>query len=82
MTEHLLTYLEGEERVELHAATEIKADINDWTITDLFGSSRNLAGSLATSNAALVVVKILSGWVKYRTEKPRLFGGALVYRFL
>ena len=54
LSEHLLTYLEGEERFELQTATKIKADINDWTVTDLFGSSRNLAGSLATSNAALV----------------------------
>lgn len=54
LTEHLLTFLEGEERIELQAATKIKADIDDWTVTDLFGSSRNLAGSLASSNAALV----------------------------
>ena len=54
LTEHLLNYLEGDERVELQAATKIKADIDDWTVTDLFGSSRNLAGSLANSNAALV----------------------------
>lgn len=54
LTGHLLTYLEGEERIELQTATKIKADIDDWTVTDLFGSSRNLAGSLASSNAALV----------------------------
>ena len=54
LTAHLLTYLEGDERAELQAATKIKTDIDDWTVTDLFGSSRNLAGSLASSNAALV----------------------------
>ena len=54
LTEHLLTYLEGEERIELQVATKVKADIDDWTVADLFGSSRNLAGSLANSNAALV----------------------------
>ena len=54
LTEHLLNYLEGDERVEFQVATKIKADIDDWTVTDLFGSSRNLAGSLANSNAALV----------------------------
>ncbi len=54
LTGHLLTYLEGDERIDLQAATKIKADIDDWTVTDLFGSSRNLAGSLASSNAALV----------------------------
>ncbi len=54
LTEHLLAYLEGEERVELQGATKIKADINDWTVTDLYGSKRNLGGSMASSNAALV----------------------------
>jgi hypothetical protein len=53
LTEHLLTYLEGDERAELQAATKIKADINDWTVTDLWGSSRDLAGSLANNSAAL-----------------------------
>jgi hypothetical protein len=50
---HLLTYLEGEERAGLQSAKTIKADINDWTVTDLYGSSRNLGGSLATNSAAL-----------------------------
>jgi len=54
LTEHLLTYLEGDERIELKTATKIKSDINDWTVTDLYGSGRNLGGSLATNNAALV----------------------------
>ena len=54
LTAHLMTYLEGKELIQLQAATGIKADINDWTVTDLYGSSRNLGGSLANSNAALV----------------------------
>ncbi|HEY5776215.1 MAG TPA: DUF547 domain-containing protein [Xanthomonadales bacterium] len=53
LTEHLLSYLEGEERAELQAATKIKTDINDWTVTDLWGSSRDLGGSLANNSAAL-----------------------------
>jgi hypothetical protein len=54
LKEHLLTYLEGDEKAELQAATTIKADINDWTIPDLYGSTRDVAGSFANSNAALV----------------------------
>jgi len=54
LTTHLLTYLEGEQVAGLKAATKIKADINDWTVTDIYGSGRDLAGSLASSNAALV----------------------------
>lgn len=53
LTAHLLAYLEGEERTDLQTATSIRADINDWTVPDLYGSSRNPGGSFATSSAAL-----------------------------
>lgn len=53
LTEHLLTYLEGDEHAELQAATKIKTDINDWTVTDLYGSTRDLGASLANNSAAL-----------------------------
>lgn len=53
LTEHLLTYLEGSEVDELKAATKIKTDINDWTVTDLYGSSRDLGGTMANNSAAL-----------------------------
>jgi len=51
--EHLLSYLEGEQRSELQAAKTIRPDISDWTITDLYGSSRDLGASLASNTAAL-----------------------------
>ena len=54
LTRHLLRYLDGEEHDELQAATTIKPDINDWTITDLYGSFRDLGGNFANNNAALV----------------------------
>jgi hypothetical protein len=53
LTAHLLTYLEGDERDELQKASNIKPNIEDWTITDLYGTTRNLGGSLATNAAAL-----------------------------
>jgi len=53
LTEHLLIYLEGEEVDELKNARKIKTDINDWTITDLYGSARDLGGTLANNSAAL-----------------------------
>lgn len=53
LTGHLLTYLEGKEVEELKVARKIKTDINDWTITDLYGSSRDLGGALANNSAAL-----------------------------
>jgi hypothetical protein len=51
---HLLTYLEGPERSALQAANRIAADINDWTITDLYGSYDRIGGSFADNNAALL----------------------------
>lgn len=54
LSAHLLTYLEGSERSELQAAGRIKADINDWSVTDLGGSMPNIGGSLADSRAALM----------------------------
>jgi hypothetical protein len=51
---HLLNFLEGRERRQLQAATVIKPDISDWTITDLYGSYPELGGSLADNSAALL----------------------------
>jgi hypothetical protein len=50
----LLTFLEGAEHDKLMAASKIKTDINDWTITSLYGSQRDVGGSLTHSNAAMM----------------------------
>jgi hypothetical protein len=44
----------ADERSQLKAATKIKKDISDWTVTDLYGSYREAVGSLADNNAALM----------------------------
>lgn len=62
LKEHLLRYLDGKERDELLAATRIRKDINDWTITDLYGSYREAVGSLATNSAALLDALPGSQW--------------------
>ena len=54
LKKHLLRYLDGPEREELKTANRIKRDIDDWSITDMYGSSRNLAASMADSRAALM----------------------------
>ncbi len=54
LTAHLLKYLEGDERAALQAASTLNPDINDWTVTDLGGSRREIGGSLALNNAALM----------------------------
>ena len=51
---HLLAYLENPERGELQAASTIKPDIDDWTITDLYGSHPRIGGSFAENSAALL----------------------------
>jgi len=54
LTAHLLQYLEGDERMAIQEAAKLKADISDWTVTDLGGSYREIGGSLAHSSAGLM----------------------------
>lgn len=54
LTRHLLVFLENPENRELQSASRIKADIDDWTITSLEGGYRDLGGSFANNNAALL----------------------------
>lgn len=54
LSDHLLRYLEGAERGELQAAKSVKPDINDWAVTDLFGTHDELGGSMANNSAALM----------------------------
>lgn len=51
---HLLTLLEGSERGELQGAKSIKPTIDDWTITDLYGTYQRVGGSIASNSAALL----------------------------
>jgi len=51
---HLMTYLQSPERQDLQGARTIKPDIDDWTITDLYGSYPQIGGSFATNAAALL----------------------------
>jgi hypothetical protein len=54
LTDHLLRYLEGDERGELQVAKTVKPDINDWAVTDLFGTHSETGGSIASNSAALM----------------------------
>jgi hypothetical protein len=51
---HLFVFLEGPELQALKAASELDPDIDDWTVTDLYGSYDSIGGSFADNNAALV----------------------------
>ena len=54
LTAHLAKYLEGGELAALQSASTLDADIDDWTVTDLGGTRREVGGSLANSNAAML----------------------------
>jgi len=54
LSQHLMTYIEGDERSELQSSKFMRADIDDWTVTDLGGTYRDFSGSFADSNAALL----------------------------
>jgi hypothetical protein len=51
---HLLAFLEGDERGELQAASRIKPEIDDWTVTDVYGTYWEIGGSVADNSAALL----------------------------
>lgn len=51
---HLKEYLREDEIPLLDQAQTLVADINDWTVTDIYGTSRNYGGGAATNDAALL----------------------------
>jgi len=71
LTAHLLDYLEGEEYERLKSAGRLRANIDDWNVTDLGGSNQRIGGSFATSRAALL------DSVKSTTVDPNNPGGIL-----
>lgn len=54
LSQHLMQFIEGKERGRLEAASRLKPDINDWTVTDLGGTQHEVGRSLAHNNAALL----------------------------
>jgi len=51
---HLLKYVEGYTRYQLEDSNKIKANISDWKIVDLYGSTRKFGGGVGTNQAALI----------------------------
>jgi len=54
LTKHLMDYIEGSEKADLQSTRFIRADIDDWNVTDLGGTYRDMGASFANSNAALL----------------------------
>ncbi len=54
LKQHLLEHLRDSEKAELEQSPQLIADINDWTITDVYGTTRNYGGGAASNSAALL----------------------------
>ena len=54
LKKHLMAFLQGPEKRKLEFASTIKPDIDDWTVTDLYGSYPQIGGSFAQNKAALL----------------------------
>jgi len=54
LKQHLLQHIRESEKTDLEQAPELNANINDWTITDIYGTTRNFGGAAATNSAALL----------------------------
>lgn len=54
LSEHILVYVEGDERRQLQSASTLKPDIDDWSITDLGGTDRDFGAGFANNSAALL----------------------------
>lgn len=52
--EHLLTHLSGSMRYKLENSDKIKANISNWRITDLYGTTRSFGGGNANNGAAML----------------------------
>ena len=53
LKKHLLKYLEGYTRFALEDAKKVKVNINDWKITDIYGSTRSYSAGTNSNSAAL-----------------------------
>lgn len=65
---HLMRFISGPERSALQAATTLKPGINDWTITDVYGTMNQVGGSFADNKAAMLN--------SVQTQQPGPDGGA------
>lgn len=51
---HILRYIEGVQKEELLNATRLVADLEDWTITDVHGTTTKISESFARNRAAVI----------------------------
>ena len=68
LKQHLMRFIEGPERVALQSASRLDPDIDDWSITDVYGTLNQVGGSFSTSKAAMLDAVV--------TQQPGPDGGA------
>ncbi len=51
---HLMRFIEGGEKTALQSASRLDPDIDDWTITDVYGSYQQIGGSFSDNKAAMM----------------------------
>ena len=54
LTKHLLYYANGSIRRSIENAKSIKTNVEDWTITDVYGTQRNYGGGINNNSAAML----------------------------
>lgn len=54
LAKHLLYYANGSIRKSIENASSIKTDIEDWTITDVYGTLRTYGGGINDNGAAML----------------------------
>jgi hypothetical protein len=54
LKDHLMAFITGPERRELEAASGLRTNIDEWTVTDVYGTSDTIGGSFADSRVALL----------------------------
>ncbi len=54
LSAHLKEYLSMTDQNALDNAKKLVAKIDDWTVTDIYGSTQNFGGSVANNNAAFL----------------------------
>ena len=65
---HLMRFIEGPERTALQGASRLSADIDDWSVADVYGTQQTIGGSFSDSQAALLDA--------VQTKQPGPDGGA------
>lgn len=51
---HLMRYIEDVQRQQLMDSERLVADIDDWSVTDVYGSEQQIGGSFSNSQAAML----------------------------